>query len=138
MLAHSPAVARLTATTPLDTLASLRIVEHGVAVLVGGGVPLQEAVLAIQAVGQLTSGAVFLEAFWREWAASGGQIYLSPPSLPQPELPTLSAAAEAGAFRSPEDVFEFGLQAHRRASGAAIRLATSMSSGPIGRPPPGR
>lgn len=111
MLAHSPAVARLAATTPLDTLAAMRIVEHGAGILVGAGVPLQEAVLAIQAVGQLTSGAVLLEAFWREWAASGGQIYLAPPSLPRPELPTLSRAAEARAFRSPEDVLEFGLQA---------------------------
>ncbi len=95
MLAHSPAVARLAATTPLDTLAAMRIVEHGAGILVSAGVPLQDAVLAIQAIGQLTSGAVLLEAFWREWAASGGQVYLAPPSLPRPELPTLSKAAEA-------------------------------------------
>ena len=111
MLAHSPAVARLAATTPLDTLASLVIVEHSATILTAAGVPLTEAVLTIQSVGQLTSGAVFLEAFWREWAESGGQVHLSPPSLPRPELPTLSAAAAAGNFRGPADVFEFGLRA---------------------------
>jgi TetR/AcrR family tetracycline transcriptional repressor len=111
MLAHSPAVARLTATTPLDSLESLRIVEHGAAVLTAAGVPPADAVLAIQAVGQLTAGAVLLEAFWREWAEAGGTIHLSPPSLPRPELPVLSAAVEAGAFLPPGDVFEFGLGA---------------------------
>jgi AcrR family transcriptional regulator len=111
MLAHSPAVARMVATTPLSSLDSMRIVEHGAAVLAEAGVPLPETALAIQAMGQITSGAVLLEAFWREHAAAGGQVYLYPPSLPLPELPVLSAVAEAGAFRSPQDVFEFGLSA---------------------------
>jgi len=111
MLAHSPAVARLTATTPLNSLDSLRIVEHAIAILTGVGVPLASAVTAIQAVGQLASGAVLLEAFWREWAAGGGEVHLSPPLLPHPELPALSAAAAAGAFLGPGEVFEFGLEA---------------------------
>jgi AcrR family transcriptional regulator len=111
MLAHSPTVARLTATTPMNSLKSLRIVEHGVAILVAAGVPLPAAVSAIQAVGQLTSGAVMLEAFWREHAASGGEIYLYPPLLPDPELPVLSEAAAAEDFLAPEAVFEFGLDA---------------------------
>jgi AcrR family transcriptional regulator len=111
MLAHSPAVARLVATTPLSSPGSMRIVEHGAAVLTEAGIPLDEAALAIQAVDQLTSGAVLLEAFWREHAAAGGQVYLYPPSLPLPELPVLSAIATAGDFRGPEDVFEFGLSA---------------------------
>ncbi len=111
MLAHSPTVARLAATTPYNSLDSLRIVEHGAAILAAAGVPLAAAVSAIQAVGQLTSGAVLLEAFWREHAASGGEIYLSPPLLPHPELPVLSEAAAAEDFGSPEAVFEFGLAA---------------------------
>jgi AcrR family transcriptional regulator len=111
MLAHSPAVARLVATTPFNSLASLRIVEHGTAILVTAGVPLDAAALAIQAVDQIASGAVLLEAFWREHAAAGGEVYLYPPLLPHPDLPTLSAVAVAGAFRGPEDVFEFGLTA---------------------------
>lgn len=111
LLAHSPAVARLAATLPLDALESLRIVEHGTAILVAAGVPLADAVTAVQAVGQLTGGAVLLEAFWREWAEAGGEIHLSPPSLPRPELPVLSAAAAAGVFLAPGDVFEFGLDA---------------------------
>jgi TetR/AcrR family tetracycline transcriptional repressor len=111
MLAHSPAVSRLVATTPLSSTASMRIVEHGAAVLTAAGVPLAEAALAIQAVGQLVSGDVLLEAFWREHVAAGGQAYLYPPSLPLPELPVLSAVAEAGDFRSPEEVFEFGITA---------------------------
>jgi AcrR family transcriptional regulator len=111
MLAHSPAVSRLVATTPMSSPASLRIVEHGAAVLAAAGVPLAESALAIQAVGQIASGAVLLEAFWREHAAAGGQVYLYPPILPLPELPVLSAVAEAGSFRSPEDVFEFGVTA---------------------------
>ncbi len=111
MLAHSPTVARLAATTPLNSLESLRIVEHGVAILAAAGVPRAVAVSAIQAVGQLTSGAVLLEAFWREHAASGGEIYLFPPLLPHPELPVLSEAAAAEDFLAPEAVFEFGLDA---------------------------
>jgi AcrR family transcriptional regulator len=111
MLAHSPTVARLAATTPYNALESLRIVEHGAAILTAAGVPLTAAVSAIQAVGQLTSGAVLLEAFWREHAASGGEIYLSPPLLPHPELPVLSEAATAEDFLTPEAVFEFGLGA---------------------------
>jgi TetR/AcrR family transcriptional regulator, tetracycline repressor protein len=111
MLAHSPTVARLTATTPLSSLESLRIVEHGAAILAAAGVPLAAAVNAIQAMGQLISGAVLLEAFWSEWAASGGEIYLSPPLLPHPELPVLSEAAAAEDFLAPEAVFEFGLGA---------------------------
>jgi AcrR family transcriptional regulator len=111
MLAHSPAVARLVATTPFNSLTSLRIVEHGTAILKGAGVPLDAAALAIQAVDQIASGAVLLEAFWREHAELGGQVYLYPPLLPHPELPVLSAVATAGAFRGPEEVFEFGLSA---------------------------
>jgi AcrR family transcriptional regulator len=111
MLAHSPAVSRLVATTPLSSPSSMRIVEHGAAVLTEAGVPLAAAALAIQAVGQITSGAVLLEAFWREHAAAGGQVYLYPPSLPLPELPVLSAVVDAGDFRGPEEVFEFGLTA---------------------------
>jgi TetR/AcrR family transcriptional regulator, tetracycline repressor protein len=111
MLAHSPTVARLAATTPYNSLESLRVVEHGVAILAAAGVPLAAAVSAIQAVGQLTSGAVLLEAFWREHAAAGGQVYLSPPLLPHPELPVLSEAATAEDFLTPEAVFEFGLGA---------------------------
>lgn len=111
MLAHSPTVARLTATTPLNSLEFLRIVEHGAAILASAGVPRAAAVSAIQAVGQLTSGAVLLEAFWREHAASGGEIYLYPPLLPHAELPVLSEAATAEDFLAPEAVFEFGLGA---------------------------
>lgn len=73
--------------------------------------PLAAAVNAIQAMGQLISGAVLLEAFWREWVASGGEIHLSPPLLPHPELPVLSEAAAAQDFLAPEAVFEFGLGA---------------------------
>jgi AcrR family transcriptional regulator len=111
MLAHSPAVSRLVATTPLSSLGSMRIVEHGAAVLATAGVPMSASALALQAMGQITSGAVLLEAFWREHVAAGGRMYLYPPSLPLPELPVLSAVAEAGDFRSPEEVFEFGLTA---------------------------
>lgn len=111
MLRHSPAVSRLVATTPMSSLESLRIVEHGAAVLTQAGVPLTSAALGIQAVGQIVSGAVLLEAFWREHAAAGGEVYLYPPSLPLPELPVLSALAEAESFHGPEEVFEFGLTA---------------------------
>jgi TetR/AcrR family transcriptional regulator, tetracycline repressor protein len=111
LLAHSPAVARLAATMPIDSLESLRIVEHSVAILASAGVPLTAAAPAIQAIGQLTTGSVLLEAFWREWAAGGGEIYLSPPMLPHPELPVLSEAAAAADFLTPEQVFEFGLDA---------------------------
>jgi AcrR family transcriptional regulator len=111
MLAHSPAVSRLVATTPLSSLGSMRIVEHGAAVLAEAGVPLADAALAIQAVGQIVTGDVLLEAFWREHIAAGGQMYLYPPSLPRPELPVLSAVALASGFRSPEEVFEYGLTA---------------------------
>jgi AcrR family transcriptional regulator len=111
MLAHSPAVSRLVATTPLNSLGSMRIVEHGAAVLTSAGVPLDASALAIQAMGQITSGAVLLEAFWREHIAAGGRMYLYPPSLPIRELPVLSAVAVADGFRSPEEVFEFGLTA---------------------------
>jgi hypothetical protein len=31
--------------------------------------------------------------------------------VPLPELPVLSAVADAGDFRSPEEVFEFGITA---------------------------
>jgi len=110
MLVHSPAVARLAATTPLDSLESLRIVEHGVAILAAAGIPLSAAVAAIQAVGQLTTGSVLLEAFWREHAAAGGEVYLSPPMLPHPELPVLSRASGQD-FLPPEQVFESGLAA---------------------------
>jgi len=111
LLSHSPAVARLAATQPLNTLESLRIVEHAVAVLVAAGIPLPRAVTAMQTVGQLTTGSVLLEAFWREWAAAGGEIRLSPPMLPDPELPVLSQAAATADFLAPEQVFEFGLAA---------------------------
>jgi AcrR family transcriptional regulator len=111
MLSHSPAVSRLTATTPFDSLESLRIVERGAGILMEAGIPVAAAALAMQAVGQIASGAVLLEAFWREHAAAGGQVYLYPPSLPRAELPALSAVATAGAFRGPEEVFEFGLAA---------------------------
>lgn len=111
LLAHSPAVARLAATMPLNSLESLRIVEHAVSILTAAGIPRPEATTAIQAVGQLTSGAVLLEAFWREWAAGGEEIHLSPPMLPHSELPVLSEAAAAGEFLTPEEVFEFGLHA---------------------------
>jgi AcrR family transcriptional regulator len=111
MLAHSPAVARLVATTPLSSPGSMRIVEHGAAVLTEAGVQLADAAVAIQAVGQIVAGDVLLEAFWREHIAAGGQMYLYPPSLPLPELPVLSAVAVAGDFQGPEEVFEFGLTA---------------------------
>jgi AcrR family transcriptional regulator len=118
MLAHSPAVARLVATTPFNTLASLRIVEHGVAVLIAAGIPVEQAVFAIQAVGQLATGAVMLEAFWRQHAAAGGEVFLFPPMLPDPALPALSTAVAAGAFRPPGDVFEAGLDAILASIGA--------------------
>lgn len=111
MLAHSPEVARLVATTPLSSLASLRIVEHGAVVLIAGGIPFAESALAIQAVGQIASGSVLLEAFWREHAEAGGEVYLFPPLLPHPDLPALSSIAMADGFRGSEDVFEFGLAA---------------------------
>ena len=95
---------------PLGSLESLRIVEHAVAILAAAGIPLPVTITAMQAVGQLTTGSVLLEAFWREHAAGGGEVYLSPPMLPHPELPALSQA-EAGDFRTPEQVFEFGLDA---------------------------
>jgi len=110
LLAHSPAVARLAATMPLNSLESLRIVEHAVAILSGAAIPLPVTITAMQAVGQLTTGSVLLEAFWREWAAGGGEIHLSPPMLPHPELPVLSEAAPED-FLTPEQVFEFGLDA---------------------------
>jgi TetR/AcrR family transcriptional regulator, tetracycline repressor protein len=110
LLAHSPAVARLAATMPLNSLESLRIVEHAVAILTAAGIPLPETITAMQAVGQLIAGSVLLEAFWREWAAGGGEVHLSPPMLPDPALPTLSRAAP-GDFQSPEQVFEYGLDA---------------------------
>lgn len=110
LLAHSPAVARLAATMPLNSLDSLRIVEHAVAVLAAAGIPLGRTITAMQAVGQLTAGSVLLEAFWREWAASGGKVYLAPPMLPHPELPVLSEASSDD-FLAPAQVFEFGLDA---------------------------
>jgi hypothetical protein len=72
---------------------------------------LAEIAPAIQAVGQIVSGAVLLESFWREHAAAGGEVYLYPPSLPLAELPVLSDLAAAESFQAPEDVFEFGLTA---------------------------
>ena len=66
---------------------------------------------AIQAVGQLSSGAVLLEAFGREWAAADGEIHLSPPLLSHARLPVLSEAAAAEDFLAPESVLEFGLGA---------------------------
>jgi len=111
MVAHSPAVSRLVATTPLSSVESLRVVEHGADVLVSAGVPLEESAIAIQAVGQIASGAVLLEAFWREHAEAGGEVYLFPPTLPHPDLPVLSDVAASGGFRGPQDVFEFGLSA---------------------------
>jgi len=110
LLAHSPAVARLAATMPLNSAESLRIVEHAVAILQSAGIPLAETITAMQAVGQLTTGSVLLEAFWREWAEAGGEVHLSPPMLPHPELPVLSEAS-SGDFLSPEEVFQFGLDA---------------------------
>ena len=109
MLDHSPAVSRLVATTPYNSLESLRIVEHGAAVLQQAGVPLAEIAPAISAVGQIVSGAVLLESFWREHVAAG-EVYLYPPMLPMPELPALSALAEVE-LRHPEAVFEFGVTA---------------------------
>lgn len=111
MLDHSPAVSRLAATTPFNSPESLRIVEHGAAVLKQAGVPLAEIAPAIQAVGQIVSGAVLLESFWREHVAAGGEVYLYPPSLPLAELPALSALATARSFQTPQAVFEFGLTA---------------------------
>ena len=111
MVAHSPAVSRLVATTPLSSVESLRIVEHGADILVSAGVPLEDSAIAIQAVGQIASGAVLLEAFWREHAEAGGEVYLFPPTLPHPDLPVLSDVAATGGFRGPQDVFEFGLSA---------------------------
>ena len=110
LLAHSPAVARLAATMPLNSLESLRVVEHAVAILAAAGVPLPLTITAMQVVGQLTTGSVLLEAFWREHAAAGGEVHLSPPMLPDPGLPVLSRAG-AGDFQPPEQVFEFGLDA---------------------------
>ncbi|HEY3317536.1 MAG TPA: TetR/AcrR family transcriptional regulator C-terminal domain-containing protein [Coriobacteriia bacterium] len=110
-LAHSPAVARLAATHPLNSPNVLRLVEHVIAILTRAGVPLAAATLAIQTQGTLTAGVVMNEAFWREWAASGGEIYLSPPVLPLPELPLLSQAALSGDFGDFDKVFEFGVDA---------------------------
>jgi len=111
MVAHSPAVARLVATTPLGTIEALRIVEHGAGILVAAGVPARESAVAIQAVGQIASGEVLLEAFWREHAEAGGEVYLYPPTLPHPDLPVLSDVAASGGFRQPRDVFEYGVSA---------------------------
>lgn len=111
MAAHSPAVARLVATTPLGTIESLRIVEHGAGILVAAGIPPAESAVAIQAVGQIASGEVLLEAFWREHAEAGGEVYLYPPTLPHPDLPVLSEVAASGGFRVPQDVFEYGVSA---------------------------
>ncbi len=123
LLAHSPAVARLAATLPINSLESLRVIEHAVAILVQADVPLRDAATAVQAVGQLTTGSVLLEAFWREHAAAGGEIYLYPPMLPHSDLPAMSEAAVAGAFLSPEEVFEFGLEAviHKLQDAAGAR-----------------
>ena len=130
LLAHSPAVARLAATLPLDSLEALRIVEHGTAILAAAGVPLQAAVTAIQAIGQLTSGSVALEAFWREWAASGGEIRLSPPMLPHADLPVLSRAAAEADFLTPAQVFQFGLDAVLR---SLEQLTVAPASSPAAR-----
>jgi len=109
MLAHSPAVTRLVATTPLNTPDSLRLAEHALAILLAAQVPEGAAVLAIQAIGALTCGAVLTESYWREQAAAGHEVQHSPTVLPLDELPMLSAAAAR--FRDPEAVFEHALEA---------------------------
>jgi TetR/AcrR family tetracycline transcriptional repressor len=82
---------RLGAELGVDPMAAYRHLANKKALLAGVA-----EVTAVQAVGQLTTGAVLLEAFWREWAAAGGDVHLSPPLLPHPELPVLSAAADLG------------------------------------------
>jgi AcrR family transcriptional regulator len=127
MLSHSPAVSRLVAITPMSSLESLRIVEHGAAVLIEAGVPLDAAAPAIQAVGQIASGVVLLEAFWREHVAAGGEMYLYPQLPPLAELPALSAFATAGTFRGPEDVLRVRARLDSRASGDAGRIDRSQT-----------
>lgn len=109
LLSHSPAVARLAATTPLNSPSTLGIVEHAVSVLTGAGILLEDAILAIQSQGSLTTGVVMTETFWREQVQKGGHVILAPPVLPLPEFPLLSAGAAAGVFGDSDRVFEFGL-----------------------------
>jgi len=110
-LAHTPAVARLAASHPVNSPSVFRIVEHAIAVLTSAGIPLHDATVAIQTQGVLTSGSVASETFWREWVDGGGMVHLFPPVLPVPELPLLSRAAAAGTFGDFDTVFEFGLDA---------------------------
>lgn len=109
MLAHSPAVTRLVATTPLNTQDSLRLAEHALAILLAANVPPDDAVLAIQAIGALTCGAVLTESYWREQGAAGHEVQYSPSALPLDDLPMLSASAAR--FRDPQAVFEHALEA---------------------------
>ncbi len=109
MLAHSPAVTRLVATMPLNTVDSLRIAEHGLSILLAAGVPAADAVLAIQTLSALTCGAVLAESYWREQADHGRPVQYAPAVLPLAELPCLSGAA--GLFGEPDRVFESGLNA---------------------------
>lgn len=111
LLSHSPAVARMAATTPLNSPSTFGIVEHAVRVLTGAGIRLEDAILAMQFQGALTAGVVMTETFWREQEMAGGHVILSPPVLPLPEFPVLSAGAAAGAFGDSAHVFEFGLDA---------------------------
>jgi AcrR family transcriptional regulator len=109
MLAHSPAVTRLVATMPLNTVDSLRIAEHGLAILLAAGVPATDAVLALQTLSALTCGAVLAESYWREQADRGRAVQFAPAVLPLAELPSLSGAA--GLFGAPDLVFDNGLNA---------------------------
>ena len=133
----SPTAPRSPASRPrrrYNSLESLRIVEHGTAILTAAGVPRRGGERH-RGRGPAPSGAVLLEAFWREHAATGGEIHLSPPLLPHPGFPVLSEAATAEDFLTPEAVFEFGLVAIVHGSAALVPRPAPVLLQPVVRGP---
>lgn len=97
MLAH-PNVVPLLAQRPLTTPRSLLLVERALAITTGAGVPVQDALLAINSMGMLTAGIAIAITAARASAPSSEEMLSAFGSLPPDAFPHIVQAVRSGQF----------------------------------------
>lgn len=97
MLAH-PNVVPLLAERPLTTPRSMLLVENALDIMSAEGIPLRDAILAINTMGMLTAGIATAMTSAREDAPSSDEMRSSFGSLPPDEFPHIVEAIQSGQF----------------------------------------
>lgn len=107
MLAH-PNVVPLMAQRPLTTPRSMLLVEKALDIMTAEGIPLRDAILAINTMGMLTAGIATAMTSPREDAPSSEEMRSGLGSLPPETFPHIVEAMQTGQFiESYDQLLEF-------------------------------